>query len=273
VTASNGAVTVAAKPIRIVSLSPTATEDLFAVGAGPQVVAVDSASNYPSAAPVTSLDGFNPNVEAITKYQPDLVIAAADTKNLVSQLTKLSIPTLIEPAAATLDDAYNQIKQIGQVTGHASEATNVVDSMHTKIAADVAQAKSAQPGSTYYWELSAHPYYSVTSSTFIGQVAAMLGLKSIADKVSKASDGGYPMLTDEYILTAQPKLIFLSDSDASAGGQTAAVVAKRPGWQVVPAVADKKIVEFNADIASRWGPRITDLVSEIAAAEQGAPGA
>jgi iron complex transport system substrate-binding protein len=264
VEATNGTVTIPAKPARIVSLSPTATEDLYAVGAGNQVVAVDSLSNYPAGAPVTALSAFTPNVEAISEYRPDLVIASADSKGLVAGMTRLSIPILVEPAAATLDDAYSQISQIGQATGHTADAAKVVSTMRSEIAADVARAKSTHPGLTYYWELSAHPYYSVTSTTFIGQVAGLFGLKSIADKASHASDGGYPMLTDEYILTAQPLLIFLADSDATAGGQSPAVVAERPGWSVIPAVANKHVVALNADIASRWGPRLTDLVARIA---------
>ena len=266
VTPSNGKVTVKAQPRHIVSLSPTATEDLYAVGAGKQVVAVDSDSDYPSGAPVTSLSGLTPNAEAIVKYNPDLVIASQDSNGLVSALTKLGVPVLIEPSAATLDDAYTQIDQIGAATGHAAQAATTVSTMKSEIAADVKQAGASHPGLSYYWELSANPYYSATSSTFIGQIVSLFGLKNIADAADKASDGGYPELSQEYIVSAKPQIIFLSDNQAADGGQTAAVVAARPGWSGVPAVKGHQVIALNDDIASRWGPRLPQLVAQLAQA-------
>jgi len=265
-TAANGPVTIKARPVRIVSLAPTATEDLYAVGAGPQVVAVDQNSDYPASAPVTKLSGLTPNLEAIAKYQPDLVISYQNANGLVSGLTKLGIPVLIEPSAATLNGAYAQIDQIGQATGHLAQAQRTVTSMKAQIAATVRQAGSSHPGLTYYWELTASPYYSVTSSTFIGQIVGLFGLKNIANAADKASDGGYPQLSEEYIVKAQPQIIFLADNQAADGGQTPAVVAKRPGWSAIPAVKHDEVVGLNDDIASRWGPRLPLLVAEIAQA-------
>jgi len=270
-TAANGPVKIKAKPGRIVSLSPTATEDLYAVGAGPQVVAVDDDSDYPANAPVTKLSGLTPNLEAIAKYNPALVIAAQNSNGLVSGLGKLGVPVLIEPAAATLTDAYDEIVQIGQATGHAAQGVRTVATMKSEIAADVKQAGSRKD-LTYYWELSANPYYSVTSSTFIGQVVGLFGLKDIADAADKASDGGYPELSEEYIVTAKPQIIFLADNEPADGGQSPAIVAARPGWSAIPAVQDKAIIALNDDIASRWGPRLPQLVAQIAQAVEKAPG-
>ena len=266
VTAENGAVTVKAVPARIVSLSPTATEDLYAVGAGHQVVAVDQDSDYPAGAPVTSMSGLTPNIEAIAKYNPSLVFASENTGGLVSGLTKLGVPVLIEPAAATISAAYAQIEQIGQATGHAAQAVSVVAGMKQQIAADVQKAGSGHADLSYYWELSASPFYSVTSATFIGQVVGLFGLKNIADAASKPADGGYPELSQEYIVTAKPQIIFLADNEAADGGQTPAIVAKRPGWSGIPAVQDHEVIGLNDDIASRWGPRLPRLVAEIAQA-------
>ena len=271
-TAANGPVTIKARPVRIVSLAPTATEDLYAVGAGSQVVAVDQNSDYPTTAKKTSLSGLTPNLEAIAKYSPDLVISYQDANGLVTGLKKLGIPVLIEPAAATLTDAYAQIDQIGQATGHLTQAQQVVTTMKAQIAAEVRQAGSSHPGLTYYWELTANPYYSVTSSTFIGQIVALFGLKSIADAADKASDGGYPQLSPEYIVKAQPQIIFLADNQAADGGQTPAIVAKRPGWSAIPAVKDGEVIGLNDDIASRWGPRLPQLVEQIAQAVERASG-
>jgi iron complex transport system substrate-binding protein len=268
VKAGNGAVTIKARPSRIISLAPTATEDLYAVGAGHQVVAVDADSDYPAQAPVTKLSGLSPNVEAIAKYRPDLVIASQDTGGLSAGLKKLGIPVLIEPAAASLDDAYAQIVQIGQATGHQAQAQRTVASMKAQIAADVKQAGSGHQGLTYYWELSAKPFYSVTSKTFIGQIVGLFGLKNVADAADKAADGGYPQLSEEYIVSARPQLIFLADNEAASGGQSPAVVAGRPGWAVIPAVKDHEVIGLNDDVASRWGPRLPQLVAQIAQAVQ-----
>jgi iron complex transport system substrate-binding protein len=266
VKAGNGEVTLKSYPARIVSLSPTTTEDLYAVGAGSQVVAVDQDSDYPAGVPKTSLSGLTPNIEAIARYNPSLVVSSQDSGGLVAGMAKLGIPVLIEPAVASIAAAYAQIEQVGQVTGHAAKAVTVVTGMQRQIAADVKQAGASHQDLTYYWELSANPFYSAASSTFIGQVVGLFGLKNIADKASKPSDGGYPELSQEYIVTAKPQIIFLADNQAADGGQTPAIVAKRAGWAGIPAVAHNEVIGLNDDIASRWGPRLPDLVAEIAQA-------
>ena len=271
VKAGNGPVTIKTDPARIVSLAPTTTEDLYAVGAGSQVVAVDNDSDFPAGVPKTTLSGLTPNIEAIAKYNPSLVVTWQDTGGLVAGMTKLGIPVLVEPAVTTIDAAYAQIQQLGQATGHAGKAATVVAGMKQQIAADVKQAGASHQGLTYYWELSANPFYSATSATFIGQVAGLFGLKNIADKASKPADAGYPQLSQEYIVTAKPQIIFLADNEAADGGQSPAVVAKRPGWSGIPAVQNHEVIGLNDDVASRWGPRIPQLVAEIAqAVEQAA---
>jgi iron complex transport system substrate-binding protein len=268
VDASNGAVTLPQAPSRIVSLSPTATEDLFAIGAGKQVVAVDQDSDYPADAPRTSLDGITPNTEAILKYQPDLVVAYADSNGLVAALKKVGVPVLIEPAAATLADAYDQIDQLGEATGHVAGADSTVASMKSEIATAVKQAGTGHSGLSYYWELDP-TYYSATSATFIGQIVGLFGLENIADKVDKAADGGYPQLSAEYIAQSSPGIIFLADTVCC--GASAKTVAARPGWSGITAVKVDDVVGLNDDIASRWGPRLPLLVEQIAAAVEKAP--
>src|SRR5690606_17206535 len=111
---------------RIVSLSPTATEILFALGAGSRVVAVDDQSTYPPEAPVTDLSGFDPNVEAIASYEPDLVVLSFDPGDLQPGLEALDIEVVLQPPAATLDDAWAQIEQLGAATGSVAEAAELV---------------------------------------------------------------------------------------------------------------------------------------------------
>ena len=259
-TAANGKVMIASKPSAIVSLSPTATEMLFAIGAGAQVKAVDDQSNYPPQAPKTKLSGFQPNVEAIASYQPDLVVISGDVPGLSSSLTKLSIPVLVEPAAKTLDDTYAQIMQLGQATGNVKNADDLVASMKSRINAIVASLPKFASPPTYYHELD-NTYFTATSKTFIGSVYGLLGLKNIADPADKKASG-YPQLSAEYIIQANPQIIFLADTKCC--GQSAETVAKRPGWNQIAAVRDGHVIALDDDVASRWGPRIVDFLQTVA---------
>lgn len=262
--AANGSVTIASKPAAIVSLSPTATEMLFAIGAGPQVKAVDDQSNYPAQAPKTKLSSFQPNVEAIAKYQPDLVVISGDLPGLSSSLNKLSIPVLVEPAAKGLDDSYAQLTQLGQATGHPAEAASVVSSMKSRIQAILASAPKFDTPPTYYHELD-NTYFTATSHTFIGTVYGLLGMKNIADAATKkASD--YPQLSAEYIIQTNPQIIFLADTKCCA--QSLQTVRKRAGWNQITAVRDGHVIALDDDVASRWGPRIVDFLQTVVNALQ-----
>ena len=260
VQASNGKVHIAARPTAIVSLSPTVTEMLYAIGAGSQVKAVDRFSDYPRGTPITTLDGNSPNVEAIASYQPDLVVVSQDSPGLDSGLRALGIPVLSDPAVTDLAQEYRQFVQLGEATGHWSQAATEVASIKSSIARIVAATPKSHAG-TYYYELD-QTYYSVTSSTFIGQVLGLLGLKSIADSAQgAAASGGYPQLSGEYIVRANPDYIFLADTICCS--QSASTVTARPGWSTMSVVKDDRILGLNDDIASRWGPRIVDLLDQV----------
>jgi iron complex transport system substrate-binding protein len=261
---TNGQVTIDERPERIVSLSPTATEDLFAIGAGNQVVAVDDQSNFPGDAPITDLSGFEPNVEAIAGYEPDLVVFATEPGDLGSSLEGLGITALQLDAAPNLDVAYDQIEQLGAATGHSDESAALVEQMRSDIQGLVDEADPAT-GTSFYYELD-DTFYSVTSKTFIGQLLRMLGLENIADEVGKGS-GGYPQLSAEYIIESDPDLIFLADTKCC--GQSAERVAERPGWAGLTAVPGG-VVPLDDDVASRWGPRVVDLLRQISEAADAA---
>ncbi|MFI7032414.1 ABC transporter substrate-binding protein [Microbispora rosea] len=263
VQAGNGAVTIAKRPEHIVSLSPTATEILFAIGAGAQVTAADDQSNYPPEAPKTSLSGFKPNVEAIVAAKPDLVVLANDLEGVVSGLGKVGVPVLLEPAAAKLDDTYDQIRDLGAATGNAAKADEVASGVKQKIDA-LAAAAPKDKELTYYHELDTTPY-AATSGTFLGQVYGLFGLKNIADEAPDAA-GGYPKLSAEFIAKADPDLIFLGDTKCC--GQDAAALAKRPGWSGLSAVKKGRVVGLDDDVASRWGPRVVDLAQAVSDAVQ-----
>jgi iron complex transport system substrate-binding protein len=262
-------ITVDDEPTSIVSLSPTATEMLWAVGAGDQVVAVDDQSDYPEDVPVTELSGYEPNVEAILDHEPDLVLTESDQGDLVAGLEKARVPTLVLPSATNLEESYDEIERIGAATGHEAEATEVVADMQAGIEEALADAPDAE-GLTYFHELTPD-LYSASGSTFIGEVYGMFGLKNIADKGGKGDD--YPQLSGEYVVSADPDLVFLADAECC--DVSVADVGKRPGWKQVDAVGDQQVHAVNEDIASRWGPRVVDfvqMVSDILAERESALG-
>lgn len=255
-----GDLTLNAQPMRIISLSPTSTEMLYAIGAGAQVIAVDEYSNYPAEAVAlgTALSGFEPNIEAISGFTPDLVIASYDPGSLAQQLGALNIPLFIADAATSLDSVYEQIQQIGMLTGHVAQADELTATIQTEIDAAVSAVTVPTTALSYYYELD-NTYYSATSNSFIGQLFNLFGLRNIADTAEAGSD--YPQLSAEAIVSSNPDIIFLADTKFSA--QSAETVAARDGWGGMAAVVAGNIALLDDDIASRWGPRIVELVVAI----------
>jgi iron complex transport system substrate-binding protein len=247
----------AATPHRIVSLSPTATESLFAIGAGKQVVAVDELSDYPRRAPRTKLSGYSPNVEAIAGYRPDLVVLFGDVSDVAGGLRKLGIRVLIQEPAKSLAGTYAQIQQLGAVTGHRKAAGALVKRMKRSIARVL--ASTPQRRLSVYHELTPD-FYSTTSNTFIGRIYKLFGLRNIAD-AADSTNSGFPQLSAEYIVSANPSLIVLADSRCC--GQSASTVAARPGWANITAVRTRSIVAIDDSVASRWGPRVVQFVQAV----------
>jgi len=262
-----GALTLAERPDRVVILSPTLTEMVFAVDAGPQVVAVDDNSNYPMGVPKTDLSGYKPNAEAIAKHQPDLVLLSNDIDNIVSQLRVLNIPTLLLPYAKTIDDTYQQINDIGKLTGHTAAAQALNERIRSDLTKLVSEMPKRDRALSYYYELDPS-YYSATSTTFVGSLFTQASLVNVADPAGK--DGNdFPQLSAEYVVKANPDLIFLADSKCC--GQSFDTVSKRPGWSEINAVRNHQVIALDDDIASRWGPRVVDLVRTITKAVAEAP--
>jgi iron complex transport system substrate-binding protein len=244
-------------PHRIVSLSPTATEDLFAIGAGKQVVAVDQDSDYPKRAPRTSLSGLDPNVEAIANYHPDLVVFS-NGGPFVQQLRALGVRVVVEPATKTITGLYAQIKDLGRITGHRAQAQKLASSMARQMRVIIHSVPKSRRHLRVYHELDP-TYYSATSETFIGSIYKLFGFRNIADAATgAAAAGGYPQLSAEYIIAQNPQLIVLAD------GQTPAQVEARPGWDTTSAVEHNRVVAVNEDVASRWGPRIVLFARAVA---------
>jgi len=260
-TAATTGDTTADAPQAIISLSPSSTEMLFAIGAGAQVIAVDQYSDFPAAALELphDLSGFEPNVEAIAALSPDLVVMESDA--VQEQLEALGITVFVALAPPTFDDLYTQIEQLGAATGHIGEAAELVGQMQTDIAAALAAVPAPTEPLSMYHELDP-TLYTITSGSFIGQVYTLFGLTNIADGVEPGND--YPQLNVEYIISSAPDLIFLADTKYAL--ESPATVAARPGWDAIPAVANGNVIPMDDDIASRWGPRIVDYIKAVSAA-------
>jgi iron complex transport system substrate-binding protein len=257
-----GKLTLPKRPERIISLSPSATEMLFAINAGPQVIAVDDQSTFPADAPKSDLSGFKPNAEAIAAKNPDLVVLSDDINKIVDQLTKLKIPVFQTAAAKQLTDTYAQIGQLGMLTGHQADASALTGRMTAQIDKIVKGAPRRTQPLSYYYELDP-TFYSATSKTFVGSIFGFFGMTNVADAADPdGSKGGYPQLSQETLLRSDPDMIFLADSKCCQ--QSAASVEARKGWSDITAVKTGQIVALDDDIASRWGPRVVDLVQSVA---------
>jgi iron complex transport system substrate-binding protein len=251
------------EPSRIVSMSPTATETLYAIGAGDLVVAVDDQSTYPPEAPMTDLSGFGASVEAIAAHDPDLVVMWFEPGDVQAGLEALGIEVLYQDTATTLEDVYAQIEELGEATGHQAAAAELVSDMQDRLAELAAGAPATDEPLTYYHEID-NTYFTVTSSSFFGQLYGLFGLVNIADPAdADGSAAGYPQLVEEYIIDADPDLVFLADVEF---GESAETVGARPGWETLEAVRNGAIVELDGEVAGRWGPRVVDYAETIAGA-------
>ena len=248
-------------PSAIVSLSPTATEMIFAIGAGDLVIAVDDFSNYPDAAAekMVGLSAFDPNVEAIAALEPDLVLTDGTNPDFLAQLDTLGIVHWEGPAASAFDDIYAQIEQLGAPTGRVGEAAELVSSLQLRVEAVTATIAAPAVPLSYYHELDP-TFFSVSPNTFIGSVYSLVGLVNIVP-----TDGdAFPQLSQEFIVDADPDIIFLACTIYC--GETAESVAARDGWSGLTAVQTGAVIEMNDDVASRWGPRTVDYLEQVATA-------
>lgn len=253
-------VTIERRPVRIVSLSPSATETLFALGAGGQVIAVDEESDYPADVPRTDLSSYEPNVEAIAAYRPDLVVLSASApRDVPAGLRRLGLTVLAEPAPANLDDAYAQMRELGLVSGHAEAGRRLAQRVRARVERLVAVAPPAG-GLDFFHELDPD-LYSVGSRNFIGRIYQRLGLENIADPAARRAGTPYPQMSSEAVVAADPDLIVLADGECC--GQSPATVERRPGWEQVAAVRTGAVIAIEDDVASRWGPRIPVFVTRV----------
>ena len=247
-------------PTRILSLSASATQMLYAIGAGRQVVGVDKYSTWPPSAPRTKLTGYEQSAEAYLYLHPDLVVFAFSEGSLIAQLGKLHIRALLLPPAATMAQVDAQLAELGQVTGHAAQAREVEGSLAAHVAAAVRSAQGRGKGETYYIELGPG-YYTATSKTFIGTELSLFGLEDIADPAGKATM--WPQISAEYVLKEDPGYVFLADIVCCH--QTPSSFAKRPGFALLRAVELHHVVAVNDSFAQEWGPHSVEAFVALVA--------
>lgn len=251
-------VTIAAIPQRIISLAPSTTEILFALGLSSRVIAVDEFSNYPpEAANLPRIGGSygNYDIERIVALEPDLILAAGITSSeLIQQLSDLGETVVVVGVAETsFTSIYSDIELVGTITGQAAQAEDLTAAMQRKYEDIVARVANA-PKPRVYWELDAtdptRPY-TVGPGSFVNDLIALAGGSNVFASASQP----YPQVSAEQVIALNPEVIILANAQY---GMTAEALRTRPGWEQLAAVQQERIYPIDADIVSRPGPRIVD---------------
>ncbi|MBM4410309.1 MAG: ABC transporter substrate-binding protein [Chloroflexi bacterium] len=252
------AFTFAARPTAIISFSPGITEILFAIGAGPQVIAADQFSDFPPEAKAlkTRVKYTNPDVESALALNPDLVVMSRAQRTSVERFRAAGLPVFYAPEPDTLGAVVESVRMWGHLTGHPAEAELVATDMRKRIDATLAMVASVPEGPRAYYELS-DSLFSVGDQSFIGSMLTLLKAKNIAT----GAPTSFPQLTAEAVIARDPQVIFLAD--ASSAGQSLETLKKRPGWTSISAVKDGTVHPVNPDIGNRPGPRIVLALEEL----------
>lgn len=257
-------VTISQRPARLISLAPSVTEMLFAVGAGDQVIGVTSYCTYPPEATTREIvGGFAANtisMEKIVSLEPDLVFVENKLQQpVIDALNELQIP-VVAVAASTVAEVYDNIAFVGQVTGHPAEAAQVVTSMQSRIDAVVARLADIPTSDrlTVFWEVWDEPLMTAGPNTYISQAIELAGGVNVFSDVEQ----NYPQVSLEEIITRNPAVIMSPDTHGEK--LDVDLVMQRPGWAGIDAVKNSRIYVMDGDLVSRAGPRLADVVEEMA---------
>lgn len=256
-------VSLARTPERIISLAPSITETLYAVGAGRQLIGRDEFSNYPAEAQeLPSVGGSmgDYNLELIVSLKPDLVLAAEiNTPEQVKALEDLGITVYYFSNPTDIEGVYGLLTTTGDLTGHSEEAAALVESLKERVAAAEAKADKAFSTPKVFYELDgsdpAKPW-TAGSGTFIDLLIQMAG----GENVASTMEGSWGQFSQEALIMADPDFILLGDA---AYGTTAEQVAARPGWESIKAVQTGQVLPFDDDTVSRPGPRLVDALEKL----------
>ena len=252
---------------RIISLAPSNTEILFALGAGGQVVAREDFSNYPAeAASLPSVGGsmMTYNLEEITKQTPDLILASPLTP--AEQITAMQAITpniYVLPNPKDLEGLYTNLLNVGALTGRSSEAEALVSDLRARAKVVMDKIATVTEKPTVFYELDATDPakpWTAGPGTFIDLLINLAG----GQNIGAALTGDWAQISQEELLVKNPDIILLGD--ALYGGITPESVAARPGWNVIAAVKNQRVETFNDDLVSRPGPRMIDGLEALAKA-------
>lgn len=251
-------VTIPKLPERIVSLAPSNTEILFALGLGEKVVGITDFCNYPEeTADIDKIGSYgSPDAEKVIAAKPDLVVADSQDKDLTEQLTTAGIP-VIAIRADNISGLYENIEVIGKATAAEKAATELVDAMRQRIEAvekkvkDVAEADRP----LVFYEVWHDPPMAAGPDTFIDNIITAAGGRNVmADAETQ-----WPQVDLEVLISKDPQVLLLGHS-----GQDAAAAKARSNWQTISAIKNDAIYELDEDLFNRPGPRVADAVEELA---------
>lgn len=256
--ASKQQLTLAAQPQRIVSMSPGATETLFAIGAGPRVIAVDQFSDFPldSTRSLTRVDYSRPSPEQVIALRPDLVLMSGRQRDQVQRFRDLGVPVLYIGEPPTLDAVFEHMLLVANATGDDERAAAVVGALRARVEAVRSRIADVATGPVVFYELSPS-LHTAGPNSFIGSLLTTLKGRNVATTRTP-----FPQLSNEALLAADPEVILLAD--AGSAKLDAAIVGARPGWAGISAVVNGRVHVLDGDIASRPGPRIVDALEVIA---------
>jgi len=256
-------ITLAGPAQHVVSLAPSNTEILFAIGAGSQVIGRDQLSDFPEAAKTVTDVGstFDAlNTEQIVSLKPDLVLAAEiNTPEQVKQLTGLGLTVYYLKNPHTLEEMYGNLEIVAQLTSHEEETATLIESLKKRVAAVDEKIAPISSRPNVFYELDATDPakpYTAGKGTFIDQLIDRAGGHNIASDLD-----GYPQMSLEQVVAADPAFIILGDARYGVSPES---IAQRPGWENLAAVKNGQVVPFNDDLASRPGPRLVDALEELA---------
>jgi iron complex transport system substrate-binding protein len=255
--ATGTSVVIEAEPQRIVSLVPSETEVLYAIGAADQVAGVDDNSNYPAeVADKPRTGGMETNIEAVAGLNPDLVIANTGMNGAaIEELRKLGV-VVYASVPKTLDETIAHIEQIGSIVNKQAEAKAVADKMRADKQAVVDKVKNAE-AKTVYLEFSAG--WSVGKGEFLDEIVTLAGGLNVA-----GDQQGWFAIDPEHILTSNPQVIIYPDYAGDTSIPDA--IKSRPGWDQIDAVKNNQVIAVTNDPLVRVGPRLTDGLLEVAQA-------
>ena len=246
-------VTFDAPPKRIVSLAAHATEIFCQVGAGNSLVAVDKFANCPpNTTSKPAVDSFQPSIEAIVAFEPDLVYAWYEPGDMAQSLRGAGVRVLFLEVPDSIAGVFENIEIVGRLTGRQKEAEALIAQMKARQDDITEEIKDVPKGPRVFHELDKE-LFTVRSDTFIGELYKLLKAENIADR----ADSPFPQLSSEAVVAGDPQVIVLTD------GETAASVSARPGWSGISAVRDKRICEVDGDLTSRPGPNIMEGLAAL----------